>query len=153
MIAPDSQLALMMFSATFIALYAGHHVGDHWVQTHRQALTKGAPGRAGKRACLGHVVTLTLTKLTALELLWLATGWVPSGITAGAALALDMISHYWADRQHTLAALAERLGKADFHQLGMPEAAPTGTGAYALDQSWHLAWTFITALIIAGGSW
>ncbi|MFI6793710.1 DUF3307 domain-containing protein [Nonomuraea sp. NPDC050383] len=152
MIAPDAQISLMMFSATFVALYVGHQVGDHWAQTHRQAMAKGAPGRAGRLACLDHVITLTLTKLVALALLWLATGWVPSGIAAAVGLALAAVSHYWADRRHTLAALAERIGKGDFYRLGMPESAPTGTGAYALDQSWHLAWLFITALIITGGS-
>ncbi|MEU0516669.1 hypothetical protein [Streptosporangium sp. NPDC006007] len=54
------------------------------------------------------------------------------------------------------AALAERTGKGDFHRLGAPRPGTTdaphlGTGAYALDQSWHIGWLFVSALIIAGG--
>lgn len=64
----------------------------------------------------------------------------------------DAISHYWADRRSTLARLADRLGKGELYALGDGAAAPAGTGAYALDQSWHHAWLYIAALIIAGGA-
>ncbi len=150
-----------VFAATFAALYAAHEVGDHWVQTHRQATTKGTPG--GELACLAHVLTLSITKLVfllatsfALDLplprLWLAVG-----------VGIDAASHYWADRRTPLlwmAGLVERLGvngKTEFFRLGAPRSGrddnPTlGTGAYALDQSWHVGWLFVAALIIAAGT-
>lgn len=145
------------FAAVFCALYAAHSVGDHWVQTHHQALTKGGCGRAGRLACAAHVATLTATKAAALAALALATGLALSPWAAALGLAVDALSHYWADRRTTLAALAERLGKSDFYRLGAPrpghdDAPHLGTGAYALDQSWHHLWLFITALIIAGGA-
>jgi hypothetical protein len=54
-----------VFAAVFVALYVGHTVGDHWIQTHHQACTmalyvgadttcrseRGTPGFAGGR-CL-----------------------------------------------------------------------------------------------------
>ena len=45
-------------------------------------------------------------------------------------------------------------GKADFYRLGAPrdgrdDNPSLGTGAYALDQSWHYLWLFVAALIIA----
>lgn len=145
-------MALAAFAAVFVALYAAHQVGDHWVQTHRQACGKGTPDMAGRIACAGHVLTLTATKMLALAALMYVTGLTlhPAALAAG--LAADAASHYWADRRTTLARLAHRLGKGDFYELGDGKAAPVGTGAYALDQSWHIAWLFITALIIAGGA-
>jgi len=125
---------LTVFAAVFATLYAAHHVGDHWVQTHRQACRKADRTPQGQLACLAHAVSLTLTKMAALALL------------------VDTVSHYWADRRWTLRDLADRAGKGDFYRLGLAEAAPTGTGAYALDQSWHIGWLFITALIIAWGA-
>lgn len=150
-------IAAVTFAAVFAALFAAHSVGDHWVQTHHQACGKGAPGRAGRLACARHVATLTAVKAAALAALMLATGLALSPWAAAVGLAVDALSHYWADRRTTLARLAERLGKGDFHRLGAPrpghdDAPHLGTGAYALDQSWHIGWLFITALIIAGGA-
>ncbi|MEV0382915.1 DUF3307 domain-containing protein [Nonomuraea sp. NPDC050643] len=153
----DTIAKLTVFAATFCALYVGHHFGDHWVQTHRQACGKGAPGWTGRIWCTRHVLTLTITKLVALLALNLVTGLdIHIGYLA-AALAVDAVSHYWADRRFTLAGLATRLGKADFYQLGAPrpghdDQPHLGTGAYTLDQSFHILWLFIAALIMTGGS-
>jgi hypothetical protein len=151
------------FAATFAALYAAHSVGDHWVQTHGQACAKGGPGWAGRRACTAHVATLAATKALALAALVAVTGLALAPVAVAVALVIDAVSHYWADRAAphtdrpadqavTLARLAHALGKDGFYRFGDRAAAPCGTGAYALDQSWHHAWLFITALIIAGGS-
>ncbi|MFG1997705.1 transcriptional regulator [Spirillospora sp. NPDC048911] len=141
------------FAAVFAALYAAHEVGDHWMQTHAQACGKEAPGWAGRILCAKHVVTLAATKAAALTLMAVVIGIPLHPAAVGTALAVDGVSHYWADRRVTLAALAEWLGrriipgKGDFYRLGNGKAAPTGTGAYALDQSWHVGWLFIAALI------
>lgn len=72
---------------------------------------------------------------------------------------MDAASHYWADRRTTLRALAAALGagKAAFFDIGAPRPGhddnPTlGTGAYALDQSWHIGWLFVAALVVAAGA-
>jgi hypothetical protein len=87
----------------------------------------------------------------------LATGARLSVPAVAAGLAVNGVSHYWADRRSTLAALAALLGKSQLWVLGSPRPGHDdnpvlGTGAYALDQSWHLAWLVITALIIVRGS-
>src|SRR5690606_2320891 len=115
---------LTVFAAAFAALYAAHHVGDHWVQTHRQACGKADRTPQGQLACLAHVASLTLTKMAALTLLWLATGLDLHTPIVGVALLVDAVSHYWADRRWTLRDLAERAGKGDFYRLGLAEAAP-----------------------------
>lgn len=146
-----------VFAAVFAALYTAHAVGDHWVQTGAQALGKGASGWPGRRACAAHVVTLTACKVVALVLLAAVTGLPLRPWLVVAALAIDAAAHYWADRRFTLARLARFCGKGEFWTLGSPrpghdDAPHLGTGAYALDQSWHIAWLFVAALIIAAGA-
>ncbi|MEU4576165.1 DUF3307 domain-containing protein [Nonomuraea sp. NPDC023979] len=147
------------FAATLAALYAAHEVGDHWVQTHTQACTKGGRGdqqRAGQLACARHVATLTATKAAVLAITAVVTKTrLPLGRTL-LALGLDATSHYAIDRRWTLAAFADRTGKASFYQLGQPRPGrddnpSLGTGAYALDQAAHTACLWVAALIIASG--
>jgi hypothetical protein len=149
------------FAAVFAALYVAHSVGDHWVQTSWQAARKGDRSRTGHVACGRHVFGLTVTKALALLLAIAVLGLEVSVLGMVVGLGLDAASHYWADRRHTLAGLAKACGKTEFHTLGTPahpdhpvtaegKYAPTlGTGAYALDQSWHHLWLFIAALVIA----
>ncbi|MEU7591722.1 transcriptional regulator [Streptomyces sp. NPDC039022] len=147
-------MAAAVFAAVFAALYVAHSVGDHWVQTSRQSDHKGRPGWAGRLAVTRHVVTLTATKGAVL----LPVSWLLDlrlslpGLVAG--LAVDAASHWWADRRTTLAWLARVMGKTEFYRLGAPRAGRDdnphlGTGAYALDQSFHHLWLLVAALIIA----
>ena len=84
-------------------------------------------------------------------------------LPAAVGLAVNAVSHYAADRRRPLLSLAEWLsatvipGKDGFWHLGAPRPGCDdnpclGTGAYALDQSWHIGWLFISALVIAGGA-
>lgn len=139
------------FAAVFVALYAAHQVGDHWVQTHHQACGKGAPGWAGRMLCARHVATLTITKTATLTLVAVVCGIGLHPAAVAVALAMDAVSHYWADRRTTLLKLADRIGKGEFVRFGDGKAAPTGTGAYSLDQSWHIGWLLVTALVACAG--
>ncbi|WP_214417320.1 DUF3307 domain-containing protein [Sphaerisporangium fuscum] len=146
--------AAATFAAVFIALYAAHSFGDHWVQTHHQACAKGAADWSGRLACARHVAPLTATKAVALAAVVLLAGVTLNPLTVVAGLAVDALSHYWADRRTTLARLADAIGKGDFFRLGAPrpghdDAPHLGTGAYALDQAWHHLWLFVAALVIA----
>lgn len=145
------------FATVFVALYVAHHVADHWVQTHHQAYAKGGPGWAGRLACAAHVGSYTATAVVVLAVVGWRLGLPLSLPRVTAGLAVSAVSHYWADRRTTLARLAGRLGKSGFYALGAPRPGhddnPTlGTGAYALDQSWHVGWLFVAALVIAGGA-
>lgn len=149
------------FAVVFAGLYAGHHLADYWLQTPAQAAGKASPGWAGRLACGRHVLTLTLAQLGAVLALALVLAVDLHPVQLGAGLAVNAASHWWADRRHTLAALVAALdrpwlmpGKLGFLALGAPRAghddAPTlGTGAHALDQSWHLVWLTIAAAVIA----
>ncbi|MFF0084616.1 transcriptional regulator [Streptomyces canus] len=142
------------FAAVFIALYVAHGVGDHWVQTSHQSAHKGRPGWIGRLADARHVATLTLTKLAVLIPAAVLLGLHLSVPGVAVGLAVDAVTHWWADRRTTLARLAEVLGLGGFYRLGAPRAGRDdnphiGTGAYALDQSFHHLWLLVAALIIA----
>lgn len=141
------------FAAVFAALFVAHSVGDHWVQTDAQAQAKGRPGWPGRWADTRHVVTLTATKLAVLLPAGLLLGLHLSvwGLVAG--LCVDAVTHWWADRRTTLAWLAKVLGSGDFYRMGAPRPGrddnpSLGTGAYALDQSFHHLWLLVAALLI-----
>lgn len=141
------------FAAVSVALYAGHHVGDYWVQRDEDAKRKGDAGRRGVLHCLRHVSSYLATQVACLALLTLALGidTNPLGIALG--LLVSGITHFEADRrEHGLMfKLARRLpGKAAFLELGKGSGT-LGTGAWALDQAWHIFFgVFIASLIIAG---
>lgn len=171
--------ALAVAGATGLALYAGHHVGDYWVQTDHQAQHKGDAGIDGALQCLLHVVTYVATQAVMMGLLSLATGWEVSP-WLWPALAVSGVTHYLADRREygLMFKLARLLpGKARFMELGVPRNLHTlgdvdngrgrfepgsivpldnpslGTGTWALDQSWHILWgVFVPALILAAAS-
>ncbi|MEO3931146.1 DUF3307 domain-containing protein [Micromonosporaceae bacterium B7E4] len=149
---PTGRLALV--AAVFVSLYAAHQVADHWVQTQHQADCKGRPGWTGRLACAGHVATYTATGIVFLALLALVTGWTPDAGPLLAGIAVNAVTHYIADRRTPLRRIAEWTGSARFYALGTPRPGRDdnpnlGTGAYALDQSWHVGWLFLSALIIA----
>jgi hypothetical protein len=162
------------FAVAFASFYAAHHVGDYWVQTDHQAQHKGDPNRtgAGRLACLSHVLTYVITQAVFLSFAILATGLPVSLLGANLALVISGATHYWADRRWTLEWLAGLIpGKIGFYRLGTPRklklvAASTeqdrhadwapldnptlGTGAWALDQSFHILFSvFAPALILA----
>ncbi|MUN35481.1 DUF3307 domain-containing protein [Actinomadura litoris] len=141
----------MVFPAVFAALYAAHEVGDHWLQRSSEAIGKGARGWRGRWLCVRHVVTLTAVKAAAVTLAAVVLGLPVNPGVAAVALTVDAVSHYWADRRSTLLTLARLTGKGEFAALGDGAAAPAGTGAYALDQSWHIGWLFAAALLASLG--
>lgn len=140
-------------AAVFVALYAAHMFGDHFVQTHAQACGKGANTSVGAKLCAQHVASLTGTKLVFVGTLWLLTDVPLHPATFVIGLAVDAGSHYMIDRRFRFAAFCERIGKGEFYRLGSPregrdDNVTLGTGAYALDQSAHIVFLFIAALII-----
>jgi len=162
------------FSVAAITLYLAHHVGDYWVQTDHQSAHKGDPDRTGKGrlACFMHVLTYVVTQMVFLSVAILITGLPMSFLGVNLALLVSGATHYWADRRWTLAWLASLIpGKMTFYRMGTPRKLklvaraatedgetgwapldqPTlGTGAWALDQSFHLLFSvFVPALILA----
>lgn len=142
------------FAAVFAALYAAHQVADHWIQSQEQADCKGKPGWAGRLACAAHVATYTLTGAVFLVLMFAVTGLRVDALPFALGLTVSAVTHYIADRRTPLRKLAVLFAADRFHTLGTPRPGrddnpSLGTGAYALDQSFHVFFLFIAALVIA----
>lgn len=138
----------------FALLHSGHAAGDFWVQTSACAAAKGRDGWEGRRACAIHVATLTATQCLVLAAGALAVGERLNPRRVAMGLAVNAASHYFADRRTPLRRLAERVGIGEFYGLGQPRPGRDdnpglGTGAYALDQAWHIGWLAVAAAIIA----
>jgi hypothetical protein len=147
---------VMNLGSTFAALFAAHQVADHHVQRDRDAQAKGLPGVEGHLACARHVASYTATAVAALGAAHLAAGTRPRLGRTALGLAVSAVSHYVIDRRAPLKRFAELTGNGKLYALGAPRPGrddnPTlGTGAYALDQSAHVGFLFVAALIIAGG--
>lgn len=130
------------FAAVAVTLYVAHHVGDYWVQTDRQAQRKGKPGMEGVYHCVQHVLTYLLTQWVMLWAASWALGSPLDGWGSLAGLVVSGVTHYAADRrEHGLMFKLVRAmpWKAPFLRFGQGERT-VATGAWALDQSWHIFW-------------
>jgi hypothetical protein len=124
----------------YAALLSGHWLGDHWAQTDHQATTKGERTRTGRRACAAHVATLTACQAVMLALVAVSEGGGGGLVQVVLGLAVNAVTHYWADRRRTLEGLAHLTGKGGYYARG---------GAPHLDLAWHMGWLLPAALIIS----
>jgi hypothetical protein len=134
-----------VFAVSFVALFVAHYIGDFWVQTDRQACTKGEPGWRGRIACASHVATYTATAIAVLTATYWKTNLHPSVGNVTAGLAVSAVTHYIADRRTPLRRIADTLGSGKFYRVNTNGIC----GAYLLDQAWHVGFLFVAALIIA----
>lgn len=144
---------IALLPAAFAVLYGAHYAADYWLQTQDQSDRKGLRSWAGRLACARHVATHTACNAFGLAVLVLVQAlvglWPPSWSAYGAALLIIAVTHYWADRRFTLAALCAWMdrhgfpGKIGYYQAG---------GAVYLDQAWHLVWLVVAAAVLAVGT-
>jgi hypothetical protein len=127
----------------YAALYAGHQIGDHAMQTSAAAAAKGAPTAerlaagadpwAGWSACLRHVATYALVQALALGLVCLVAPLTLPGVVA--ALAVSASTHAVIDRRWPVRLLI-RAKRCE----GWREAP------YLLDQSLHYGALLLAAV-------
>lgn len=152
-------IALLVY-AVFLPLL--HDIGDHVIQTGHQAVHKEKPGRAGAWACAKHIVTYHLLIATLPTAGVALFGFPFNPPMFAAALALSVITHYWADRREGFHTFIRRLGRGGFLDhvtvvrntrdiaAGHPAAKTgPGTGGYTLDQIWHRTWLHVCAALLA----
>lgn len=130
----------LTFAVAAAALSAGHWLADYWVQLHSQATGKAGPGWPGRRACLGHVITYTVTLAAVLALAAIVLSVPLSWPRVTAALLANGALHYLADRRVHLRRVAVLLGKGEYWDAG---------GNAPLDQAFHWFCLFLAALLIA----
>ncbi|GAA3621418.1 hypothetical protein GCM10022267_04500 [Lentzea roselyniae] len=134
----------LTFAAVLPALLVAHAVGDRWAQTEHQAVTKGCAGHAGRVACASHVLTYTAVTATVTAIVCVALS-LPVSLTGFlAGQAVSALTHYWIDRRTTLAAFVARFApwKRNYY-------ANVPGGAEHLDQSAHMVWLLVAALLTA----
>lgn len=136
--------AAVTFAAVLPGLLVAHAVGDRWLQTDHQAVTKGHAGHIGRIACASHVLTYTAVTALVTGILWVALGLSvsPAGFLAGQAV--SALTHYWIDRRVTLAAFVAR-----YTPWNRTYYTQVPGGAEHLDQSAHMVWLFVAALLTA----
>lgn len=143
-----------LLGALALPLLAAHNLADHPLQSSAWAADKGRCDHEGRLACAKHVVVVVaLQALAVLAVVGLTdTAVSPASVVLG--LAFTAWSHYWFDRRFTAAGLYQALGKTGFARLGTPrpdhdDAPHLGTGAYRMDQDWHVLWLAFSGLIVA----
>jgi Protein of unknown function (DUF3307) len=133
-------------SIAFIALFAGHQVGDHVIQSDADARAKGAPTPdllvrgahpwTGWPACLRHVASYTLTQAAALALTGLVAPLSLAGVVA--ALTVSASTHAVIDRRWLVRWLISAKGCHGWKE------AP-----YLLDQSLHVGVLLVASIAAA----
>lgn len=152
---PTDRLAV--FAAVFAILYTAHKLGDHWIQTNGQASAKGGEGWPARIACAAHVATYSATCVVGLLALAWCTGLALPPDTVTLALGVNAVTHYVADRREPLRRIARWLGRTGYLQHATvirradagPDTTGPGTALFHLDESWHVVWLAVAALIIA----
>lgn len=139
-------------AAAYVALIAGHEIGDYWAQRDTDARDKGTPGPVGRAACARHVASYTAVQAVALaaatQYLRLGIGWrraaVGLAVSAVTHYAADRCAGHWPDDSNSAPALVRFA-----HKYGKTKWLTTDPGAGALlDQAWHRAWIPVAAAIV-----
>lgn len=133
------------FAAAFVALYAAHQVADHWIHVdwHDQAQAL-SPGDIG--TCIAHMILYIGYAAAALSLTSYFAGLhlhLPNVVIA---LALVAVTHFGPDRRYPLAHLITRLRR---RRGPSPDDPAVAAGTHLMEQSWHIGWIFVAALVIA----
>lgn len=141
---PVAVVRQITFGVTLLALIVGHQVGDHVLQTDRQAAGKAAPGWSGIRAMVGHLVSYHLVAAVVL----IGTAYPlklplsPWGLTAG--LAFSVATHALLDRRWPVRMLLRSTGSPAFAEQSTPVC-----GMYVADQALHWLALLVSALLVA----
>ncbi|MFI5932883.1 DUF3307 domain-containing protein [Actinoplanes sp. NPDC051494] len=136
--------AAVVFVVAMITLIAAHQLGDHVLQTDRQAARKADPGLEGWTSMALHVGTYHLAAIVMLLAAFLGLGLdVPvRGFIAG--IAFSAVTHAFLDRRWPVRFILRRTGAPGFALREAPV-----NGMYVADQALHYGCLWVSALLIA----
>jgi len=143
-LSPDVAARGIVFAVGLLSLFAAHQIGDHVLQTDRQATAKAGRGRAGLRAMVGHLVAYHLTAAALLVGTGAVLGLPLSTRGLLAALGFSAITHGLLDRRWPVRAILRATGAAEFAESTAPVC-----GMYVADQALHQLALLISALLLA----
>lgn len=133
------------FACAFAALYAGHMVGDHIVQTHEQSVGKAAP-TGWIKPMLGHLAGYTICQIVPFFALITFVGFRMGAIGWYVGIPFSIVTHGFIDRRWPVRWLLEHTGSREFAALNSGGM----NGMYLADQSLHVGCLFVAALIVGG---
>lgn len=134
----------LIFVVALAALMVAHQLGDHVLQTDRQALGKTGRGAAAVLAMLGHLLSYHAAAAGLLAATFAALDLPLPLAGVGAGLGFSALTHAALDRRRLVRAILRRTGAPRF-----AEATTPVNGMYAADQALHQAALLVSALLIA----
>jgi hypothetical protein len=141
---PEVTTRSVVFVVSLLALLVAHQVGDHVLQSDRQAHHKSGHGLAAVRSMAGHLLGYHL----AMGIVLVATAAVlglpltARGVAAG--LAFSAVTHALLDRRWPVRAILRMTGSTMFAESTTPVC-----GMYVADQALHKLALLVSALLIA----
>jgi hypothetical protein len=134
----------LVFVVALVVLLVAHQLGDHVVQTDRQAAGKVGRGWSAAWAMTGHLVGYHALAAVLLVATFALLG-LPLTVTGTlAALGFSAATHALLDRRWTVRGLLRALGSPAFAETTTPIC-----GAYQADQALHQLALLISALLLA----
>jgi hypothetical protein len=133
----------LVFVATLLALLVAHQLGDHVLQTDRQAAGK-ADGARWLWPMVGHLAGYHLAAAVAVVGTCVALGLPLTVRGVGAGLLFSALTHGLLDRRWPVRAILRAIGSPRFAETTAPVC-----GMYAADQALHKAALLVSALLTA----
>jgi hypothetical protein len=132
------------FVVTLAALLVGHQVGDHVLQSDRQAAEKSVAGLTGLKAMAGHLLAyhVAVGAVLALVAVVLNLSLSVTGLVAG--LVFSAVTHAVLDRRHLVRAVLRGTRSPGFAEQTSPVC-----GMYVADQALHWLCLLVSALLVA----
>lgn len=134
----------VVFVVALVILLVAHGVGDHVVQTDRQAAGKAGVGMAAIWAMAGHLVGYHAVATILLVGSFAVLGLPLTVVGTVAGLGFSALTHAVLDRRRPVRALLHALGSPRF-----AEATTPVNGLHAADQALHKVALLVSALLIA----
>jgi hypothetical protein len=141
---PDVVTRSVVFAVSLVALLVAHQVGDHVLQSDRQAGRKSGRGAPAVWSMAGHLLGYHAGAVVVLIGTAAALG-LPltiRGVAAG--LAFSALTHGLLDRRWPVRAVLRLTGSSNFADSTAPVC-----GMYVADQALHKLALLISALLIA----
>ncbi len=136
--------AVLVYVVSVTTLMAAHQLGDHVLQSDRQAAHKADPGLTGWSCMALHVgiYHVIATVMLLVAFVGLGLGTPVRGLIAG--LAFSAVTHAFLDRRWPVRLILTRMGSPTFAVMQSPV-----NGMYVADQALHYACLWISAILIA----
>jgi hypothetical protein len=134
----------VVFLVALVVLTVAHQVGDHVLQTDRQAANKAGRGGAAVRAMAGHLLTYHAAAAVLLVSTFALLREPLSGAGLAAGLAFSAATHGLLDRRWPVSGLLRLLRAPKF-----AEATTPVFGLYQADQALHQLALLVCAVLVA----